>query len=140
MCPSNPWVSVDPILAIPGVRENLIPSPLSPEKRDRGKGIGEKTIVAVSPIIGGKTVKGPAAKMYAELGIEPSALAVARHYQSLLTGFVLDSVDASLADEISSLGIRPLVTNILMPVPAERKRLAEEVLYFAKRLSDNQII
>jgi len=80
ICPSNPWVSVDPILRV-------IPLP-------------KKKIVAVSPIIGGKTVKGPAAKMYAELGIEPSALAVAEHYRDLLSGFVLDNVDAHLSDKI----------------------------------------
>src|SRR6185295_17850778 len=65
-CPSNPWVSIDPILQV--VKEI------------------KKPVIAISPIIGGKTVKGPAAKMYAELGIEPSALAVARHYRHLLIG------------------------------------------------------
>ena len=59
-----------------------------------------KPVIAVSPIIGGKTVKGPAAKMYAELGIQPSALAVAEHYRGLLSGFVLDNVDAELANLI----------------------------------------
>ena len=64
ICPSNPWVSVDPILGVPGVRDAL----------------ADKLVVAVSPLVGGKAIKGPAAKMYAELEIEPSALAVARHY------------------------------------------------------------
>ena len=89
ICPSNPWVSVDPILRV----ISLTPTPL-PE------GEGTKTVVAVSPIIGGKTVKGPAAKMYAELGIEPSALAVAEHYRDLLSGFVLDNTDRHLSDKI----------------------------------------
>ena len=107
ICPSNPWVSVDPILRV-------IPLP-------------EKKIVAVSPIIGGKTVKGPAAKMYAELGIEPSALAVAEHYRDLLSGFVLDNVDAHLSDKIRT---RTLVTDTLMNSLTDRARLAMDVLHF----------
>ena len=107
ICPSNPWVSVDPILRV-------IPLP-------------KKIIVAVSPIIGGKTVKGPAAKMYAELGIEPSALAVAEHYRDLLSGFVLDNVDAHLSDKIRT---RTLVTDTLMNSLTDRARLAMDVLNF----------
>jgi len=122
ICPSNPWVSVDPILAIPGIRAAI-------SHRE-----GFRQIIAVSPIIGGHTVKGPAAKMYTELGIQPSALAVARHYVPLLTGFVLDTIDAAQANEIGHLGIRPLVTNTLMPTAGERRRLAEEVLQFALKL------
>ena len=107
ICPSNPWVSVDPILRV-------IPLP-------------NKKLVAVSPIIGGKTVKGPAAKMYAELGIEPSALAVAKHYRDLLSGFVLDNVDAHLSDKIRT---RTLVTDTLMNSLTDRARLAMDVLNF----------
>ncbi len=85
ICPSNPWVSIDPILRVLSpILSNKLP------------------VVAVSPIIGGKTVKGPAAKMYAELGIEPSALAVAKHYHDLLRGFVLDKEDAQLAESCQS--------------------------------------
>lgn len=120
ICPSNPWVSVDPILrVIP-----LTPSPLS--HRERGWGEGKK-VIAVSPIIGGKTVKGPAAKMYAELGIEPSALAVTEHYRGLLSGFVLDDVDAHLSDKIET---QTLVTNTLMNSYTDRARLATDVLHF----------
>ena len=125
ICPSNPWVSVDPILAIPGVRETHTPSP-SPS----GKG---GRIVAVSPIIAGQAVKGPAAKMYAELGVEPSALAVARHYGGLLEGFVFDKQDTESLDAVRMLGIRPFVTDTLMKTSADRRRLAGEVLtFFAK--------
>jgi LPPG:FO 2-phospho-L-lactate transferase len=120
-CPSNPWVSVDPIL------KTLTPSP-SPFQ-----GEGRK-VVAVSPIIGGQTVKGPAAKMFAELGIEPSALAVAKHYGESISGFVLDTVDAALADEIQQLGIRPFVVDTLMKTPADRQRLAQDVLNFIQGL------
>ncbi len=110
ICPSNPWVSIDPILkVIPKI---------------------EKPVVAVSPIIGGQTVKGPVAKMYRELGIEPSALAVANHYRGLATGFVLDQIDQRLEGDIMSLGMQILVTNTLMNSLEYRSRLAEDVLNF----------
>jgi LPPG:FO 2-phospho-L-lactate transferase len=126
ICPSNPWVSIDPILHV----LSLTPSPLS--LRERGWGEG-KPMVAVSPIIGGKTVKGPAAKMYAELGIKPSALAVAEHYHNLLTGFVLDNQDRQLSDNFKKGTI--LVTDTLMNSSADRARLAKEVLQFVGSLS-----
>ena len=110
ICPSNPWVSIDPILR---VIKNV-----------------EKPVVAISPIIGGQTVKGPAAKMYRELGIEPSALAVARHYCDLATAFVFDQVDHELESEIRRLGMNTLVTNTLMTSHDNRKRLAADVLNF----------
>jgi LPPG:FO 2-phospho-L-lactate transferase len=115
ICPSNPWVSIDPILRV---------IPLTPVPLPEGEG---KKIVAVSPIIGGKTVKGPAAKMYAELGIEPSALAVAEHYRNLLAGFVLDSKDGQLSDKFRG---KILVTDTLMNSYADRARLAMDVLHF----------
>ncbi len=118
-CPSNPWVSLDPILAVPGIRPALAQSRAS---RPR---------VGVSPILGGKTVKGPAAKMYAELGIEPSALSVAQHFAGLLDGFVIDHQDVALACAIEALGMRVLVTQSLMLTPDDRRRLAAEVLEFA---------
>lgn len=121
ICPSNPWVSVDPIL------KTLTPSPLS--LRERGWGEG-KPVVAVSPIIGGKTVKGPAAKMYAELGIEPSALAVANHYRNILTGFVLDNADSSMERDVQELNIKTMVTDTLMNHLTVRARLAQDVLHF----------
>jgi len=111
ICPSNPWVSIDPILRVL--------SPLS-----SGEGLGVRAF-AVSPIIGGETVKGPAAKMYRELGIEPSALAVANHYHGLLTGFVLDRIDREFS---KNLEVATLVTDTLMKSTEDRKRLAQEVL------------
>jgi len=119
LCPSNPWVSIDPILSIPGIRTAL----------------NDKNVVAVSPIIDGETVKGPAAKMYSELGIQPSAAAVARHYQGLLSGFIIDSRDHSRAAEIESLGMRVLVTATLMKTSDDRRRLAQEVVEFGLQLS-----
>lgn len=118
-CPSNPWVSVDPILSIPGVRDLV-----GKQGGTRGK------VFAVSPIIAGQAVKGPAAKMYAELGVEPSALAVAKHYGGLLAGFVLDRQDGMQEEAVRELGIRPFVTETLMKTPADRVRLAGDVLRF----------
>lgn len=118
ICPSNPWVSIDPILAIPGIRTKLESMP----------------VVAVSPIIAGRTVKGPAAKMYSELGIEPSALSVARHYGELLNGFVFDQVDIELANSIEASGLQIYHTDTLMRDPQDRARLAEEVLLFSKNI------
>jgi len=112
ICPSNPWVSIDPIMKVL-----------------KGEGLGEM-VLAVSPIIGGETVKGPAAKMYRELGIEPSALAVANHYRSLAASFVLDSVDRHLQEEIMALGMQVLVTNTLMKSHEDRSRLAQKILRF----------
>lgn len=111
ICPSNPWVSIQPILAVAGIRSALEAKP----------------VIAVSPIIGGKTVKGPAAKMYQELGITPSASAVAEHYGSLLKGFVLDKMDVELAEKINA---QTLVTNTLMNLLTDRARLANDVLNF----------
>jgi LPPG:FO 2-phospho-L-lactate transferase len=110
LCPSNPWVSIDPILQVI-------------KKVD-------KPVIAISPIIGGQTVKGPAAKMFRELGIEPSALAVARHYSGLATGFVLDTFDRQLEGGIRDLSMRTLVTNTLMKSHDDRKQLAFGVLEF----------
>jgi LPPG:FO 2-phospho-L-lactate transferase len=90
----------------------------------------KKPVVAVSPIIGGKAIKGPAAKMFNELGIEPSALAVAKHYGNLLDGFVLDNVDSDLEDEIKKLNMKTWKTNTLMNNIADRTRLANDVLHF----------
>lgn len=110
ICPSNPWVSINPILRV----VNRI----------------EKPVIAVSPIIGGQTVKGPAAKMYRELGIEASALAVANHYCDVIDGFAFDTLDRQLESEIRNLNMRTLVTNTLMNSLEDRKYLAGEVLSF----------
>ena len=118
ICPSNPWVSINPILQIADVKSIL----------------SKKTVVAVSPIIGGKTVKGPAAKMYAEMGITPSALAVALHYGNLIKGFVLDFQDENQIQPINQCGIIPLAVNALMSDNPTRILLARETLQFAERL------
>jgi LPPG:FO 2-phospho-L-lactate transferase len=114
-CPSNPWVSLDPILSVSGIKRALL---------DKAE------IVGVSPIIGGTTLKGPAAKMYTELGISPSALAVANHYKDLLTHFIFDRIDASLDASIQNLGLKTKVTNTIMKTLEEKIHLAKEVLEF----------
>lgn len=111
-CPSNPWVSIDPILSVAATRQ----------------AIASHLTVAVSPIIGDKTVKGPAAKMFSELGIKPSALAVARHYQQLIHSIYIDNSDEILKEDIEKLGIQTLLTNILMYKQADRGRLAQEII------------
>jgi LPPG:FO 2-phospho-L-lactate transferase len=123
ICPSNPWVSIDPILRV----ISLTPTPLPVGEGRRGEG---ERVIAVSPIIGGQAVKGPAAKMYHELGIEPSALAVANHYHGLATGFVLDQIDEQLEGDVMGLNMRTLVTNTLMNSLDNRSRLAKDVLNF----------
>ena len=121
ICPSNPWVSVLPILVTLGS--------LSLPDREKGWNDGKK-VVAVSPIVGGQAIKGPAAKMYRELGIEPSAFAVANHYRGLATGFVLDTIDAQLIESVRGLNMQTLVTNTLMKGHEYRRQLASDVLNF----------
>jgi LPPG:FO 2-phospho-L-lactate transferase len=90
--------------------------------------------VAVSPIIGGKALKGPAAKILQELGRAPSALEIARHYAVLIDGLVIDHHDAGLAKDIEALGLRVEITNTIMTDRAEQSRLAEATISFAKQL------
>lgn len=120
ICPSNPWVSIDPILALPGIRE----------------AVRRKTVLAVSPLIGGQALKGPAAKMYRELGIQPSAQAVARHYQDLLDGFIIDEQDSELFQAIEALGLQVCVLPTIMHSRADRQKLASSMLSWAGEALD----
>ncbi len=117
ICPSNPFVSVDPLLSIPGMREALEASPAP--------------VVAVSPIVGGAAIKGPAAKMMEELHLPASAEQVAAHYDTLLDGFVLDQQDAALADRVA---VPTVVTQTVMLTLRDRMDLAETVLQFIESL------
>jgi LPPG:FO 2-phospho-L-lactate transferase len=119
VCPSNPFVSVDPILAVPGVRDALAARTVP--------------LVAVSPIVGGKAIKGPALKMMQELRLDPSALGIARHYGALLDGFVIDAQDAALERAVAALGPKVLVTDTIMTDVPAQARLAAAVLAFAAR-------
>ena len=114
IAPSNPFVSIEPILAVPGVREAL-----------RG---ASAPVAAVSPIVGGEAVKGPAAAMMRSLGHEVSALGVARLYAGLVDRFVLDEVDAALAPAVEALGMRAVVTDTMMTSAERRRALASAVL------------
>lgn len=121
ICPSNPFVSIDPILNLPNILD-LVRS---------------KPVVGVSPIIGGKAVKGPAAKMFQELlGKEASASNVAAYYQknSLLNGFVIDTQDQNLKAEISAMDIEVLVTNTILMDPILQKEIAARLMEFASHL------
>lgn len=120
ICPSNPFVSVDPILGMPGVRKSLQKS--------------QAPIVAVSPIVGGNALKGPAAKMMDELGLDTSVLGIAKHYQGLIDGLIIDEVDAELANQIGDLGITILVTKTIMISLEDRIALAEDAISFAESL------
>ena len=121
ICPSNPFVSVDPILALPGVTEAL-------SQRN-------VPVVVVSNIVGGQALKGPAAKMMNELGMPMTALGVARHYldkyDGLISGFVLDHADAELAKPIQALGLSTIVTKTVMVTLQDKIDLGREVLAFA---------
>ncbi len=117
ICPSNPIVSVEPILAVPGMRDAI------GDARQRGV-----PVAAVSPIIGGRALKGPADRMLVSLGQEASATGVARRYRDLVDVFVLDAVDAGLAPEVEALGMRAIVTDTIMLDDPSRERLAGEVL------------
>jgi LPPG:FO 2-phospho-L-lactate transferase len=118
ICPSNPFVSIDPILSIPGMR-NLV---------------RQKNVIAVSPLIGGKALKGPAAKLMQEMNLEPSACNIAKHYGDLLNGFVLDQMDMEDAEPIRQCGIIPLESDILMTGMEGQARLAREVIEFGETL------
>jgi LPPG:FO 2-phospho-L-lactate transferase len=120
VCPSNPIVSIGPILAVPGMRE-LLASSLAPK-------------VAVSPIVGGRALKGPADKMLRSLGHQVSAAGVARIYEGVLDGFVIDRVDGGEEASISALGMHVLATDTVMRDEADRERLAREALRFCWRL------
>jgi LPPG:FO 2-phospho-L-lactate transferase len=120
LCPSNPVVSIGPILAVPGMRELLAGSP-APK-------------VAVSPIVGGRALKGPADRMLQSLGYEVSAAGVARMYEGIVDGFVVDRIDGGEETRISALGMRVLVTDAVMRDEPNRERLAREVLSLCLKL------
>ncbi len=120
IAPSNPIVSVGTILAVPGVRA-AIEAAAAP-------------VVAVSPIVGGQAIKGPAAPLMTALGYEVSARGVAQCYAGLIDALVIDNVDAPLADDIRALGVEVVVTDTIMRGPAEKRALAQAALDAARAL------
>lgn len=123
ICPSNPWVSIDPILSISAIRSALI----------------NKPVLAVSPIIGGKVVKGPAGKMFSEMGYDSTSLSVVNHYGNLLNGFVLDRLDEKYEPKIRSLGINVLMTQTIMRTAEDRRQLANDVISFGTWIQSDTI-
>lgn len=111
LAPSNPFVSLGPIFGLRGVREALSSA------RDR--------VVAISPIVGGKTIKGPADKMLRGLGLEVSALGIARLYKDIVGTFALDKVDRDYVEPIRELGMRAVAADTIMTTPAKAARLAK---------------
>jgi LPPG:FO 2-phospho-L-lactate transferase len=122
VCPSNPFISIGPILAVPGVRESL--------RRTRA------TVVAITPIIGGRALKGPAADMLRDLGHEVSARGVAAMYQDFLDVFVLDETDAKIALEIRALDLQVFEATTVMNTLADKECLARTVLAACKSSHD----
>jgi LPPG:FO 2-phospho-L-lactate transferase len=114
LCPSNPIISIGPILAVPGIRDALV------ARRDR--------VVAVSPIVGGAPVKGPADRLMAPLGIEVSCVGVARAYAEICSTLVIDAVDAALADAVEATGVHAVVTDTMMHSPEIAAALAARTL------------
>lgn len=114
LCPSNPFISIAPILALPGIREAL------QSKRDH--------VLAISPIVGGRALKGPAARMMKSMRLRPAASEVARLYADFVGIFVLDEVDRKQAAPVEKLGMKPVVTNTIMRGLRERKSLARVVV------------
>lgn len=125
VAPSNPFVSIDPILALPGVRGAL---------RRSGR-----PVVAVSPIVGGEAVKGPLAKMMRERGMECSALGVARYYGGLVDGWMIDSADRDLAPAIERLGRRVKIGETVMHTLDDKRRLAHDAVEFALELTPEMV-
>jgi LPPG:FO 2-phospho-L-lactate transferase len=114
ICPSNPLISIGPILAVPGIREAL---------RAR-----RKDVIAVCPIVGGKSLKGPSDKMLAQLGYDSSALGVAKLYSDFTGTFVIDPADNSQADAIRALDLRVVVLPTVMKTLAQKRKLARGLL------------
>ncbi|MFQ3630526.1 2-phospho-L-lactate transferase [Roseiflexus sp.] len=121
IAPSNPVVSIGTILAVPGVRDAMVASPAP--------------VVAVSPIIAGAPVKGPAAPLMRAAGLEVSARGVAACYRGVIDTLVIDQADVDLADDIRAAGVEVVVTDTLMRGPVEKRRLAEATLAAARHIT-----
>jgi LPPG:FO 2-phospho-L-lactate transferase len=121
LCPSNPFLSIDPILAVPGLGRLL---------QDSGA-----PIVAVSPLVGGRALKGPTAKIMGELGLPTDVLAVAAHYRGLIDGLVIDREDGGLQSRLQEEGLQVAVTDTVMRSLGDRVQLARDVLDFADAIA-----
>ena len=124
LAPSNPFVSIDPIIGVPGMTEELV------------KMKGPK--IAISPIVNSKAIKGPAAKMMQELGIPSTSIEVTNHYKGLIDAVVIDHADAALSEKIEDMGIKVFVTNTVMHSLKEKITLANECLNFIEGYWENR--
>ena len=120
LCPSNPFVSIDPILAVRGMRQRLVQSTVP--------------VVAISPLVGGAAIKGPTVKIMRELSLPNTASWVAGHYRDFLDGFVLDNQDAAFSTEVEALGLKVSVTQTVMETLDDRVKLAQDCLDFLGQL------
>ena len=123
LCPSNPFLSIDPILAVPGTRK-LIRACGAP-------------VVAVSPLVGGRALKGPTAKIMKELGMVADVAAIADHYRGIIDGLVIDQQDRGELERVQATGVRVALSNTVMVSLEDRKQLARDVLSFAARIADD---
>ena len=121
ICPSNPYLSIDPILSIETISQSIAES-----KSPR---------VAVSPIINGQSVKGPTTKIMNELGLETNVLTIAQHYKNYIDGIVIDTSDQDYAGQIESMGIQVKLSEIMMNNDDDKKRVAEDVIHFIDHIS-----
>jgi LPPG:FO 2-phospho-L-lactate transferase len=115
ICPSNPWVSIDPILSIKDIKTSL----------------KNKKVIAISPIIQGRAIKGPAAKIFSEMGIKPSALSVLKHYREIINGFIYDLQDIEIRDLIMQEGIISYAADTIMKNDKKKIDLAKDVIDFS---------
>jgi LPPG:FO 2-phospho-L-lactate transferase len=120
LCPSNPILSIGPILAVPGIRNSLAKT--------------KARILGISPIVGGKSIKGPLDRIMRHLGLDVSPLGVALLYKGLLKGFVIDEIDKAIAPKINGLGMKVVMTQTIMDSTVARARLAENTLRLAETL------
>ena len=125
ICPANPYHTIRPILEVPGMRELL-------RKR-------KAPVIAVTPIVGGKALKGSAGKIMTELRHEASARRVALEYLKLIDGFVIDTVDAASAEDVRACGIQVMVANTVMRTLEDRSALARAVLVFAQTIRERRL-
>lgn len=124
ICPSNPLISIGPILAVPGIRQALKET--------------IAVVAAISPVVGGASLKGPTDRMLKELGMEVSAAQVARLYHDIIDLFILDDQDQNTVGEISQLGIEVCVTNMVMSGPPEKVALAKATLEAVKSVNTHK--
>ena len=119
--PSNPYLSIDPILSLSEIK-NFLHTSSTP-------------VIAVSPVIDGQAIKGPTTKIMTELGVEPSAVSIAKHYDGLIDGLILDVLDQNLVSQVEEIGIKTKVMDTIMQNDSDKAQLAQGVLDFAQEIA-----